>query len=69
MGGHKGPIQAAGAVVLRDIDDGAREVLVVHRPSYDDLSLPKGKLEPGEDLPTTAVREVAEETVDRKSVV
>ena len=62
MGGHKGPIQAAGAVVLRDIDDGAREVLVVHRPSYDDLSLPKGKLEPGEDLPTTAVREVAEET-------
>jgi len=62
MGGHKGPIQAAGAVVLRNIDDGAREVLVVHRPSYDDLSLPKGKLKPGEDLPTTAVREVAEET-------
>lgn len=62
MGGHKGPIQAAGAVVLRDGDDGAREVLVVHRPAYDDLSLPKGKLAPGEDLPTTAVREVAEET-------
>ena len=38
MGGHKGPIQAAGAVVLRDVDGGAREVLVVHRPDYDDLS-------------------------------
>lgn len=62
MGGHKGPIQAAGAVVLRDVDGGAREVLVVHRPDYDDLSLPKGKLEPNEDLPTAAVREVAEET-------
>ncbi|MSS45031.1 NUDIX hydrolase [Cutibacterium sp. WCA-380-WT-3A] len=62
MGGHKGPIQAAGAVVLREATETAREVLVVHRPDYDDLSLPKGKLEPGEDLPTTAVREVAEET-------
>ncbi|MDO4412823.1 NUDIX hydrolase [Cutibacterium sp.] len=60
----KGPIQAAGAVVLRSIDstEGTREVLVVHRPDYDDLSLPKGKVEPGEDLPITAVREVAEET-------
>ena len=64
MGGHKGPIQAAGAVVFRDIDgtEGAREVLVVHRPDYDDLSLPKGKVERGEDLPITAVREAAEET-------
>ncbi|MGK2350775.1 NUDIX hydrolase [Cutibacterium sp. V947] len=64
MGGHKGPVQAAGAVVFRDIDgtEGTREVLVVHRPAYDDLSLPKGKVERGEDLPVTAVREVAEET-------
>ncbi|WP_368276005.1 NUDIX hydrolase [Cutibacterium avidum] len=64
MGGHKGPIQAAGAVVLREMagTEGAREVLVVHRPAYDDLSLPKGKVERGEDLPVTAVREVAEET-------
>ncbi|MCO6631320.1 NUDIX hydrolase [Cutibacterium avidum] len=64
MGGHKGPIQAAGAVVLRDMagTEGTREVLVVHRPAYDDLSLPKGKVERGEDLPVTAVREVAEET-------
>lgn len=37
-------------------------MLVVHRPRYDDWSLPKGKLEPGEIAPTAAVREVAEET-------
>lgn len=66
MGGKKGPIQAAGAVVLRERTgaDGrpVREVLVVHRPGYDDVSLPKGKQEADEELPTTAVREVAEET-------
>ena len=38
------------------------EVLVVHRPAYDDWSLPKGKLEPGEDDETAARREVLEET-------
>ena len=54
-------IEAAGAVVLRDTSDG-QEVLVVHRPRYDDWSLPKGKLDPGETLPQAAVREVAEET-------
>jgi 8-oxo-(d)GTP phosphatase len=37
-------------------------VVLVHRPSYDDWTLPKGKLEPGEDLLQTAVREVCEET-------
>jgi 8-oxo-dGTP diphosphatase len=55
-------IEAAGAVVLRAAGDGAREVLAVHRPRYQDWSLPKGKLEPGESLPAAAVREVAEET-------
>jgi len=34
----------------------------VHRPRYDDWTLPKGKLEPGEDFATAALREVAEET-------
>jgi 8-oxo-dGTP diphosphatase len=35
---------------------------VIHRPRYDDWSLPKGKLEPGEDPEEAALREVREET-------
>ena len=50
---------AAGAVVVRD---GGDEVLLVHRPRYDDWSFPKGKLDPGEHVTTCAVREVEEET-------
>nr|WP_269466571.1 NUDIX hydrolase [Mycobacterium sp. MS1601] len=38
------------------------EVAVIHRPRYDDWSLPKGKVDPGEIEPVTAVREIAEET-------
>ena len=41
---------------------GEIEVLVVHRPAYDDWSLPKGKLDPGESHAEAALREVAEET-------
>jgi 8-oxo-dGTP diphosphatase len=48
-------------VVTRKADAG-REVLLVHRPKYDDWSFPKGKLDPGEHEVTAAVREVAEET-------
>ena len=51
-------IVAAGAVVSRK----GPEVLLVHRPKYDDWSFPKGKLDPGEHAVTAAVREVAEET-------
>ncbi|CAI9405349.1 MULTISPECIES: NUDIX hydrolase [Aestuariimicrobium] len=58
----KTKLQAAGACVIREGDDGQPEVLVVHRPAYDDWSLPKGKPSPDEDLPVTAVREVLEET-------
>ncbi|SDE70123.1 NUDIX hydrolase [Auraticoccus monumenti] len=54
-------IPAAGAVVLRPGADGP-EVCVVHRPRYDDWSLPKGKERPGESGPEAAVREVREET-------
>jgi 8-oxo-dGTP diphosphatase len=54
-------IQAAGTVVVRDGRDGP-EVLLVHRPRYDDWSLPKGKLAKGEYLPACAVRETREET-------
>ena len=39
-------ITAAGTVVLRDAPDGQTEVLLVHRPRYQDWSLPKGKLDP-----------------------
>ena len=52
---------AAGAVVLRR-KDGVLEVLLVHRPKYDDWSFPKGKLDRGEHATVAAVREVAEET-------
>ncbi len=55
------PVLAAGAVVVRSGPTGP-EVLAVHRPRYDDWSLPKGHREDGEALPSTAVREVAEET-------
>lgn len=54
-------VEAAGGVVIRE-RDGAREVVVVHRPRYDDWSLPKGKLEDGESFEQAALREVAEET-------
>jgi 8-oxo-dGTP diphosphatase len=42
--------------------DGKARVLVVHRPVHKDVSLPKGKVDPGESLPQTAVREILEET-------
>jgi 8-oxo-(d)GTP phosphatase len=56
-----GAVLAAGAVCWRMVGDELR-VLVVHRPRYDDLTLPKGKVDPGETLPQTAIREVREET-------
>lgn len=54
-------VQAAGGIVTRT-GAGGTEVLVVHRPRYDDWSLPKGKLEPGESHEACARREVLEET-------
>ena len=57
-----GVVQAAGGVVSRRGDGGPLEVLLVHRPRYDDWSFPKGKLEPGETHEEAAVREVEEET-------
>ena len=54
-------IDAAGAIVWR-VEKGRLEVLLIHRPRYDDWSWPKGKLEAGETAPECAVREVAEET-------
>ena len=51
------PVRAAGGVVMRD-----GRVAIVHRPKYDDWTLPKGKLDPGESFEEAALREVAEET-------
>ena len=59
-------VLAAGAVLWRsDGDSSDPEVAVIHRPRYDDWSLPKGKVDPGETEPVTAVREVHEETGHR----
>lgn len=51
-------VVAAGAVVTRR----GKQVLLVHRPGYDDWSFPKGKLDRGEHITACAVREVGEET-------
>src|SRR3954462_10731666 len=50
-------VLAAGGVLVRD-----GRVAVVQRPKYDDWSLPKGKLDPGEGFEEAALREVHEET-------
>ena len=56
-------VLAAGAVLWRPgYRESAAEIAVIHRPRYDDWSLPKGKVDPGETEPVTAVREVFEET-------
>jgi 8-oxo-dGTP pyrophosphatase MutT (NUDIX family) len=51
-------VRAAGAVLEND----AGEIALIYRPKYDDWTLPKGKLEPGETEEQAAVREVEEET-------
>lgn len=56
------PVLAAGAVCWKPSRKGGPKILLVHRPRHRDVSLPKGKVDPGETLPETAVREIAEET-------
>ena len=56
-------VHAAGAVLVRD-----GRVAIVHRPRYDDWTLPKGKNEPGEDDRSAALREVFEETGHRGTI-
>lgn len=60
------PILAGGAVLWRSVEGSSHvEVAIIHRPRYDDWSLPKGKLDLGETEPAAAVREVYEETGHR----
>lgn len=60
-------VYAAGAVVWRLVD-GKLRILLIHRTKYRDITLPKGKVDPGEMLAETAVREVHEETGIRVSL-
>ena len=70
-------VRAAGGLVCRRREDGANEILLVHRPAYDDWSFPKGKLEPGEreeDVSMRAARDrrspdERQEKVDRTAPV
>ena len=55
-------VLAGGGVVWKYDGDGQVLVLLIHRPRYDDWSIPKGKLEEGEQLISCAYREVIEET-------
>jgi 8-oxo-dGTP diphosphatase len=61
-GTKKGEVAAAGGLVTRPGPGGGFEVVLVHRPKYDDWSFPKGKVEAGESDEEAAVREVREET-------
>ncbi len=54
-------VYAAGAVLWKVVDKELK-ILVVHRTQHKDVSIPKGKVDPGETLPETAVREIREET-------
>src|SRR6266446_7549720 len=55
-------IRAAGGVVYRTDESGETELAIIHRPAYDDWTLPKGKVEPDETPEDCALREVREET-------
>lgn len=60
-------VYAAGGVVWRVVDDKLL-VLLIHRTRYRDVTLPKGKVDPGEMLAETAAREILEETGIRVSL-
>jgi 8-oxo-dGTP diphosphatase len=55
-------VRAGGGIVWRRGQGGAVELVLVHRPAYDDWSFPKGKLHPGETEAQAGLREVQEET-------
>jgi 8-oxo-dGTP pyrophosphatase MutT (NUDIX family) len=55
-------IRAAGGVICRTGPSDQTEIVIIHRPVYDDWTLPKGKVEPDETPEDCALREVREET-------
>jgi 8-oxo-dGTP pyrophosphatase MutT (NUDIX family) len=55
-------VRAGGGLVWRRTESGVDEVVIVHRPAYDDWSFPKGKVNAGETEAEAALREVEEET-------
>jgi 8-oxo-dGTP diphosphatase len=55
-------IEGAGAVLWQAIDDAEVKIAIIHRPRYDDWSLPKGGVDAGETHIQAAFREVLEET-------
>jgi 8-oxo-dGTP diphosphatase len=55
-------IRAAGALLWRETEDLKVEIALIHRPKYDDWTLPKGKIEEGETALQCAYRELIEET-------
>lgn len=55
-------VRAGGGIVRRRGPADLWEIVLVHRPRYDDWSLPKGKVDPGETVDEAALREVEEET-------
>ena len=62
-------IRAAGGVVCREGPRGELQIAVVHRPAYDDWTLPKGKIAQNETAEEAALREVREETGFRCELV
>ncbi|HEY3194882.1 MAG TPA: NUDIX hydrolase [Candidatus Dormibacteraeota bacterium] len=62
-------VRAAGGVLCRDGASGETEIAIIHRPAYDDWTLPKGKVEPDEKPEECALREVREETGFRCELV
>jgi 8-oxo-dGTP diphosphatase len=59
-------VRASGAVLWQPASDSGEPLIaLIHRQRYDDWSLPKGKVDPGETEPVTAVREIHEETGQR----
>ena len=62
-------VRAAGGVLFRPGPSRPREIVLVHRPGYDDWTLPKGKIGRLEEAEAAAVREVEEETGYRCEIV